>query len=525
MFTHKRIAIALLSVTLFFVLHITFVKSQTGMSSQEIYQDVWEKVNHRLMGTPWAGAQGANTGYTETEILRDVYDAANHLLRMSTGSGAGLGDTSTNTSTSVDNEIALFSGTGGKTLKRASLTAPVINSTAGVLGTATPGTHYIAPGGALGTPSSGVLTNTTGLPLTTGTVGILPVDKGGHGAAPGADDQVFVSSSTTAGGWKTLASCDETTGQVQKYTAATNTFSCVTVVGSGTGGTWGSITGTLTNQTDLQAALDAKVPITRTVNAKALNGDITINQTDVGLSNVNNTSDATKNAATVTLTNHEVAPRVPVCDPVANVITPNADSTDICVYLTLTAAVFIANPTHTGSHPYAHQSFILELSGANTQAISFDTDFVANCGLTLPTAITGSNIRNRFLFRWSNTDGKWCLSGSTKGDDLRVVQMTSPATSPTFIPPADTADIVEITATGATGTVTIGIPAPFGLANGKTMVIAIMCTNSQTLAWNAIYISSAVFTLPTTCAANLTRWTKVEIQYSTVLSKWQSAQK
>lgn len=50
------------------------------------------------------------------------------------------------------------------------------------------------------------------------------------------------------------------------------------------GGTWGSITGTLSDQTDLQSALDAKqnslgftaVPNTRTVNGQALSGDITI---------------------------------------------------------------------------------------------------------------------------------------------------------------------------------------------------------------------------------------------------------
>lgn len=42
---------------------------------------------------------------------------------------------------------------------------------------------------------------------------------------------------------------------------------------------------------------------TTTVNGYALSGNVTLTKSDVGLSNVDNTSDATKNAATVTLTN------------------------------------------------------------------------------------------------------------------------------------------------------------------------------------------------------------------------------
>lgn len=70
---------------------------------------------------------------------------------------------------------------------------------------------------------------------------------------------------------------------------------------------WGQVAGTLANQTDLQTALNAKeATITAGTTAQYYRGDKTFQTLDkaaVGLANVDNTSDATKNSATATLTN------------------------------------------------------------------------------------------------------------------------------------------------------------------------------------------------------------------------------
>lgn len=66
--------------------------------------------------------------------------------------------------------------------------------------------------------------------------GILTVAKGGSGAAPGADDQVLVADSTTAGTWRAVPSCSNGTTSKLLYNSTSNTFSCGTDQSGGGGG-------------------------------------------------------------------------------------------------------------------------------------------------------------------------------------------------------------------------------------------------------------------------------------------------
>lgn len=59
-----------------------------------------------------------------------------------------------------------------------------------------------------------------------------------------------------------------------------STYDHVFSFGSGSGGAWGTITGTLSDQTDLQGALDAKEDLLETVSSSTAGGTITLDFTD-----------------------------------------------------------------------------------------------------------------------------------------------------------------------------------------------------------------------------------------------------
>lgn len=98
-----------------------------------------------------------------------------------------------------------------------------------------PAGSYLTSGGALGTPSSGTATNLTGLPLTTGVTGVLPIANGGTNASTAASARGNILPSYSGNAGKVLAVNAGETDVEYIAASGSGTVTSVAVSGGTTG--------------------------------------------------------------------------------------------------------------------------------------------------------------------------------------------------------------------------------------------------------------------------------------------------
>lgn len=127
------------------------VKAYNSLIGSVTAADSLSLIDSRVLGANAASSTtysdrmlaGDDTAYDPTSWNGNTRTPTKNAVRDKIES-LSVGDASTNTATSVDSEAAVFSGTGGKTLKRATATG-IAKLTSGVLSAATAGTDYFVP--------------------------------------------------------------------------------------------------------------------------------------------------------------------------------------------------------------------------------------------------------------------------------------------------------------------------------------------------------------------------------------------
>lgn len=172
-------------------------------------------------------------------------------------------------------------------------------------------------------------------------------------------------------------------------------------------------------------------------------------------------------------------------------ITPNANTSDICIITSLSQASTIANPTTT--NPYDGQLLQIRITSITSQAISFGTAYQAASSFNLPQFTTGGSKKDYIAFRYNLIDTKWDLVATTGLVNAGIVRSIISISTGTTAAAAANIDYVYL----CLGTITYIQPTAVGNTNRYTIknigtgVVTITFTSGQnadgstTLAVNA----------------------------------------